>query len=418
VTSPRAVSGPEPGAAGSRLRARSWMSAAIGRTHLPALVAWVALMVLEAILLAMARAIEGFWSFGVALVLFATSAGSTGLLIRVRRPGNVVGRLLAFGPVLMIVGFSGFAVAVIRWQTNGPDDIPGGLAGAVASAATLPGIALTFPAVGIVFPDGRLPGRRWGLLIRLIAATFMASSVTALVTFGPDSGLPRNPLALTGLPPWLAQAGSAAGTIALFATVLLAFAAVTVRFRRARGLERQQLKWFAAAVTLASVGLPISWLTDIGPAELIDLMSLVLAALVPVAIGVAIFRYRLYDIDRIISRTVSYGAVTGILALVFVGTILVSQTVLASFFSGNSVAVAASTLVVAALFQPLRRRVQRVVDRRFNRSRYEAERTVAAFGAHLRDEVDLGTLRRDLVATIDQTLQPTLAGVWLRGDGR
>lgn len=387
-----------------------------GRAHLPALFAWVTLLVLEAILLIMARAVEGFWSFGVGLVLFATSAGSTGLLIRIRRPGNVVGRLLAFGPVLMVVGFDGFAVAVIRWQTNGPNDIPGGLAGAVASALTLPGIALTFPAVGIVFPDGRLPGRRWGLPIRLIAATFMASSVIALMTFGPDSGLPRNPLAVTGLPPWLAQAGSAAGTIALFATVLLAFAAVTVRFRRAQGLERQQLKWFAAAVTLASVGLPISFLTDAGPAELIDLMSLVAAALVPVAIGVAILRYRLYDIDRIISRTVSYGAVTGILAVVFVGTILVSQTVLASFFNGNSVAVAASTLVVAALFQPLRRRVQSVVDRRFNRSRYDAERTVAAFGARLRDQVDIETVTTDLNTTVRGAIRPASLGLWIRGN--
>ena len=284
----------------------------------------------------------------------------------------------------------------------------------MASAVTLPGIALTFPAVGIVFPDGRLPGRRWGLPIHLLAAAFTASSVTALVTFGPDSGRPRNPLALTGLPLWLAQAGSAAGTIALFATVLLAFAAVTVRFRRAQGLERQQLKWFAAAVTLASVGLPISFLTDVGPADLIDLISLVAAALVPVAIGVAIFRYRLYNIDRIISRTVSYGVVTGILALVFVGTILISQTILASFFSGNSVAVAASTLVVAALFQPLRRRVQRVVDRRFNRSRYDAERTVAAFGARLRDEVDLANIYSEVRQVVAATVQPVTVGVWIR----
>lgn len=390
----------------------------ISRTHLPALVAWITLMVLEAALLVLARAADGFWSFGVGLVVFATSAGSTGLLIRIRRPGHVVGRLMAFGSLLMVAGFSAFAMAAVRWQTNGDNDVPGGLAAAVASAVTLPGIALTFPAIGIVFPDGRLPDRRWDLPIRLLTATFLASSLTALVTSGPDSGFPRNPLAVTSLPPWLAQAGSAGGTIALLATVLLAFAAVVVRFRRAQGLERQQLKWFTAAVTLASFWLPVSFLTEVGPAALIDLISLVAATLVPVAIGVAILRYHLYEIDRIISRTVTYGAVTGILVLVFVGTILVSQTVLSGFFSGNSVAVAASTLVVTALFQPLRRRVQGLVDRRFNRSRYDAERTVAAFAARLRDDVDLGSLRAEVQRVVAVTVAPKTIELWIRQPDR
>ena len=135
----------------------------------------------------------------------------------------------------------------------------------------------------------------------------------------------------------------------------------------------------------------------------------------PIASPTAVLRYLLCDVDRIISRTVSYGVVTGILALVFIGTILVSQTVLASFFSGSSVAVAASTLVVAALFQPLRRRVQSVVDRRFNRSRYDAERTAAAFGARLRDEVDLSRVSEGLLLAVHTTVRPKAASVWLRG---
>lgn len=386
------------------------------RAHLPALLTWTTLVALEAILLIVARVVEGFWSFGLGLALFATSAGSAGLLIRLRRPGNAVGWLLAIGPVVMIAGFSAYAAAAIRLQAYGPDDMLGGLAGALAGAATLPGVALTFPAVGIVFPDGRLPSRGWGLPVRVTGAIMLASSVTALLTFGPDSGLPRNPLALTGLPPEVAQAGTAAGTIALLGTVLLAAAAVTVRFRRARGSERQQLKWFAAAVTVTSVLFPISFLTDAGPAELIDLASLVAATLVPVAIAIAILRYRLYDIDRIISRTVGYGAVTGLLALVFVALVLVFQTVLASFLRGNSVAVAASTLVVAALFQPLRRRVQAVVDRRFNRSRYDAERTVAAFGARLRDQVDIEAVTTDLDNTVRDAVRPASLGLWIRGN--
>ena len=139
--------------------------------------------------------------------------------------------------------------------------------------------------------------------------------------------------------------------------------------------------------------------------------------LLPIAVGIAILRYRLYDIDRIISRTVSYGAVTGILAVVFVGTILGLQTILVSFFSGNSVAVAASTLVVAAIFQPLRRRVQSVVDRRFNRSRYDAERTAAAFSTHLQDEVDLANLNAEVRQVVAATVAPVTVGLWIRHGG-
>ena len=173
----------------------------------------------------------------------------------------------------------------------------------------------------------------------------------------------------------------------------LAIASSILKYRRGSSTIREQLKWFSAVALLTVAGfmrgaVGIAPISDVG-----GFFGIVGLVLLPIAIGIAILRYRLYEIDRIISRTVGYAVVTGILALVFVGTILVSQTVLASFFSGSSVAVAASTLVVAALFQPLRRRVQSVVDRRFNRSRYDAERTAAAFAAHLRDEVDLATSR-------------------------
>ncbi len=136
--------------------------------------------------------------------------------------------------------------------------------------------------------------------------------------------------------------------------------------------------------------------------------------MIPIAVGIAILRYRLYDIDRIISRTVSYGAVTVILAAVFLGTVLVSQTLLATFFNGTPVAVAASTLLVAALFQPLRRRVQSVVDRRFNRSRYDAERTATAFSGRLRDEIDLANLYADVRGVVAATVAPVTVDVWIR----
>jgi hypothetical protein len=189
--------------------------------------------------------------------------------------------------------------------------------------------------------------------------------------------------------------------------------ALVIRFRRSVGTEHQQIKWFASAAVVEVAAIFVTtWVVFPPPFD--ALAALLIAPLIPISVGVAILRYRLYDIDRIISRTVSYGAVTAILAGVFVGTILVSQTVLASFFSGNSVAVAASTLVVAALFQPLRRRVQAVVDRRFNRSRYDAERTAAAFSGRLREEVDLANICAEVRLVVAATVEPVTVEVWIR----
>jgi hypothetical protein len=195
----------------------------------------------------------------------------------------------------------------------------------------------------------------------------------------------------------------------------IAIGASVVRYRRGTVAERQQLKWFGSTAALSVIGLAVAVVGGDLPFSVVAwILAIIGLCLIPVAIAIAILRYRLFEIDRIISRTVSYGAVTGILALVFVGTILVSQTVLASFFSGSSVAVAASTLVVAALFQPLRRRVQSVVDRRFNRSRYDAERTAAAFGARLRDEVELANLSAEVRQVVAVTVAPVTIGLWIR----
>jgi hypothetical protein len=206
------------------------------------------------------------------------------------------------------------------------------------------------------------------------------------------------------------------GLILCLVVAAAGVAALIVRFRRSAGAEHQQIKWFASAavVEFAVIFVMSAPPPAVVPPPFDSLLAIVVAPLIPIAIGIAILRYRLYDIDRIISRTVSYGAVTGILAAVFVGTVLVSQTVLAGFFNGGSVAVAASTLVVAALFQPLRRRVQSVVDRRFNRSRYDAERTAAAFGARLRDQVDLANLDADVREVVAATVAPVKVGLWIR----
>ena len=182
--------------------------------------------------------------------------------------------------------------------------------------------------------------------------------------------------------------------------------------RRSRGLEREQFKWLAASATSLVVLLPFaaafnwSWVAG-------ALFSVALTAL-PVSVGVAVLRYRLYEIDRIISRTLTYGALTVILGAAYVGLVLGGQAVFSSFAGGSDLAIAVSTLVVAALFLPVRSRVQRFVDQRFNRRRYDAQQTLEAFGARLRDQVELQTLRDDLGTVVEKTMLPTHVSLWLR----
>jgi hypothetical protein len=191
--------------------------------------------------------------------------------------------------------------------------------------------------------------------------------------------------------------------------------AILVRYRRSNGIERAQVKWLAAALIPAALFFPLSWATDIGPDDggLIDVLSVVTMAFVPLSILVAILRYRLYDIDRLISRTVSWAVITGGLVAVFAGLVIGLQAVLDGVTQGGTVAVAISTLVAFALFQPLRRRVQHAVDRRFDRARYDGERTAEAFAQRLSAEIDLETLAGELRATASATVRPSTATIWL-----
>ena len=380
----------------------------------------LAMTVVAMVLLVPDSAVQGPGSYVVTIVLLAVTFSIVGWLIASRRSENRIGWML------LTVGFF-YALTMFSqmYAVYGLLAMPGSLPLAdvmswLTNLTWVPAFTLLLLLL-LFFPDGRLPSRRWWPVVWIAGATGVLMLAPTAVALWPYRGLlllaAERAMPANDTAPATAQLLQVIGAwIALFAPVAGAGALVT-RFRRSIGMERQQIKWFATAAVVEVTVLFVTSGVQLPP-PFDALVTIVVAPLIPIAIGVAILRYRLYDIDRIISRTVSYGAVTGILAVVFVGTILVSQTILASFFSGNSVAVAASTLVVAALFQPLRRRVQSVVDRRFNRSRYDAERTVAAFGAGLRDEVDLGALRHDLVATIDQTLQPTRTGVWLRDRAR
>ena len=201
-----------------------------------------------------------------------------------------------------------------------------------------------------------------------------------------------------------------------------AFAAVGSRFRHGSPVERQQIKWLLAAALIGAIAFPVAFLAAIVlPSTVLGDMAwsvgfIGLIAL-PIAIGIAILRYHLYEIDRLISRTIGWAVITGLLVALFAGLVVVLQAALAPLTKESTIAVAASTLVAFALFQPLRRRVQRAVDRRFDRARYDGQRTVDCFAERVRNEVDLGTLRSALVATAEGAVRPTGAQLWLRSRG-
>jgi hypothetical protein len=275
----------------------------------------------------------------------------------------------------------------------------------------LPLFALILVFTPLLFPTGRLLSARWRPVAVAVATGLIAvgGALEPTLKLQNEDYTVRNPIGLTVVP------DEEAGLLFAVLFGVLAFCAVAalvslvLRFRRSRGVERQQLKWFTYAVALAIVTatLPNSAARDV-------LFGLTIA-FIPIAAGIAILRHRLYDIDRLINRTLVYGLLTAILGLGYAAAVLI----LGELFGGigdepPSWAVAGATLAVAALFQPARRRIQAAVDRRFNRRKYDTAKTVEAFSARLRDQVDLDTLSAELLAVVDQTMQPSQAWLWLR----
>jgi hypothetical protein len=206
----------------------------------------------------------------------------------------------------------------------------------------------------------------------------------------------------------------------LLASVLAACASVVVRFRRSRGDEREQLKWFVLAASALPLGVMIHLAAETfapGAIASVEAGFSLASSLLPIAIGIAILKYRLYEIDRIMSRAFVYGGLTVVLGGAYIGLVLAGQALFSSFAGGSNLAIAGSTLVVAALFLPVRSRVQHFVDRRFYRRRYDAQRTLAGFGARLREQVDLDGLSMDLRHAVQETMQPAHVAVWLRSGG-
>ena len=347
---------------------------------------------------------------GVALAVVTDACVGAGLILR--RPGNVIGLLLLAASMISAVTFVGFFVGATLTEQRGRHDVLAGIA------------SLIGPLVAIIFPDGRLPGPRWRWPVAAIVGALIVGSAIVVVSPGSiGASLADNPLGLrefTGSEPILSL-GVTLATAALPFTILLGFAAVIVRFRRADTVERAQLKWFVAANLALGALMLVSFADDAlkwPPPTIFDMLAAGSLSLPPIAIGIAILRYRLFEIDRLIARTLSWGLVTGLLLTVFGVGVVALQAFLSPFTSGQTLAVAASTLVAFALFQPLRRRVQSVVDRRFDRARYDTQRTAADFSDRMRDELDLADVRGDLDATIRDAVAPRSFGIWLRESRR
>jgi hypothetical protein len=353
------------------------------------------------------------WQRQAADLLSTVGAPLLGGLIAARRPDNRYGWLwLAFGSSVAVTSFAAAYSAVAL--TSGPDRLPG-----LAVAAWAVGLGFTatislFPFVFLLFPNGRLPSPRWRPLAWVIIIVDALMLVAAAFVPGTAIEGVANPVGVGG---WLGGVLGGVvdpGTGVLFIAIALSALSLLLRFRRAQGIERQQLKWFAYAaallgafITADAVGLQTSGLVDL----LLESLTLIG---VYVGIGIAVLRYRLYEIDRIINRTIVYVLLTAILGLCYVVGSLVFVLLAGAGTDPPSWLVAAATLAAAAVFRPVRRRVQAVVDRRFNRRRYDAANTIEAFSARLRDEVDLDTLSAELLGVVDQTMEPTVVSLWLR----
>ena len=364
------------------------------------------------------------------LLLFLTFP-SVGLLIAIRRPGNVIGWIL----LLMGLSFvaSNFAYDYASTSLASGFRSPVVLLVAWFNEQTFSIIAVGLTIVFLTFPTGRLSSGSVRLPGLLCASASLAGWALVAVRPGPLGGFSHfedvnNPLGAPGIVGELVSGMGVVPGTALLGALILSLGLLVVRFRTARGDERQQLKWLALAGGVGLVPVTGTVLPNfLGVAEGTLLYSIseisyfglfIALPLGPLAIGLAILRYRLYAVDRIISNAIGYGVVSLVLFGVFAAVNLTLVSNISPLVNNSEIAVAASTLLVAALFNPVRVRVQRVVDRRFHRARYDAEQTVAGFASRLRDEVDLPTLAGELDATVRRAIAPSSVGLWLRGGGR
>ena len=346
---------------------------------------------------------------------FVLGSATVGLVLALRRPANPIGWLY------MGAGLAwAYSVPLDPWieqliRAGRPLPPVAQVAMVTSPIAWAPAIALGVTLPALLLPDGHLRSRRW----RVVVVTSVTGAALVLVAGslipGPmeEAGGIDNPFGLAGAAGSVAAALMIVGMLLHWLSLPPALVCVVLRFQASRGVERQQMRWVAAGAAAAVVGLLICVPGGLGIAPNATTYVIFPALLCPpLAVAVAVLRYRLWDLDRVVSRTVTYAAVTALLVVPYLAILPVASELAGG---AGSLAVAAATLTAVAAFAPLRRRIQGLVDRRFNRRRYDAARTVEHFATRLRDEVDLDALHRELVAVVDQTMQPTRTTLWLRG---
>jgi hypothetical protein len=344
-------------------------------------------------------------------------ASTVGAIIASRRTQNLIGWLLCvsglvFGVVMFATEYAIYALLVA------PRTLPAGEALVSVNPLWVLGFNL-FVLMLIMFPTGKLPRSRWRWLVYLYIAIAVVEVVAMLFLPGTLEGsdLIKNPLGIEGLP-----IGRKPVQALIFTGGLVASGTLILRLRKGSWVERQQIKWLAYAAAVATGGsilvytppeaLSARWVTSVGYV-VVELGVLG----IPISIGIAILRYRLYEIDTLINRSLVYGSLTATLVALYFGGIVVLQRLFVLLTGQQStLAVVASTLLIAALFTPLRQRIQSFIDRRFYRSKYDAAKTLEVFSAQLRDETDLDALSEDLVGVVRETMQPAFVSLWLRPD--
>ncbi len=354
---------------------------------------------------------------------------TVGAVVASRRPENPIGWIFCAGGLVLSV-----VVSATNYAEYALDASTGSLPGVqyaawIATWAPIPTLLLVATMLFLLFPDGRLPSREWGF----VAWTAVITSVMVAVgealgrsNAGTDFGSIASPVAVGGTIGNFLQMMGGFGLVLLTLCFLASVAAPFVRLSQAGGQERQQIKWFAYAAAVMFGGLLVILLLGTGYSALSELMwdlgwlvGILGFTFLPVATAIAILKYRLYDIDRIINRTLVYGVLTALLAVVYFGGVTATQAIFRTITGHEEqpqLAVVVSTLVIAALFNPLRRRIQAFIDRRFYRSKYDAAKTLEVFSSKLRDETDLEALSGDLTSVVKETMQPAHVSLWLRPD--
>lgn len=341
--------------------------------------------------------------------------GGIGAFLWTRVPENPIGPMLLIATIgfAALIGSGTWLVLNVQGSTTDPWAIVMGLA---ANLSFIPALMVVIVGVPLIFPDGRFLSPRWRW-VGVAAAAVVALAELAVLLGQPllteYPAMVANPFYMPEADPLFAIVRATEGLLAI-PLFVLAVCSLVLRYRRADDVGRHQIRWLAAAASAAVAGFACSFIAPPELAQTFEAIGILALNTIPIAIGVAIIRYRLYEIDRIISRGISYALISIVLLGAYAGAVLLLQRPIGTLFGSQTITVALSTLVVAGLFQPVRSRIQRTVDRRFDRTRVDAQRTTAAFSDRLRDEVDIDAVLADLAATARGAVSPASMQLWLR----